>query len=235
MFCCSYIYVFEWLSQKDLSLVNGIYFPPASRLFCLACSFGGSHCWVFPSLFEVIHYFNKNSEESLKITGFLMKYFAVCHDYLMSYVFMLKTISALHHAQILKQLHPLLCYCTFSLLIWTVQHYSHGSGYWYTTKYELYIALTWYCKCWMCCWTKGSSHHIELFQDWYHRQYILSFSLFCLPFSLIFVFLCFGTMLSVHVCCVMGWCSDWLCLGRCPSLCPPFRGTNSGFCVQYLG
>ncbi len=58
----------------------------------------------------------------------------------------------------------------------------------YTTKYELYTAPTWYCKCWMCFRTHAISHLIEHFQGWYHHQYILSFSIFCLPFSLLFYF-----------------------------------------------
>lgn len=76
--------------------------PPDSRVFFLACLFGGSHYWVFPSLTEVAHYLNKNSDETLKIMGFLLTYFTVYHDYLLCFCAQNK-ISALHHAQIVNK------------------------------------------------------------------------------------------------------------------------------------
>lgn len=62
------------------------------------------------------------------------------------------------------------------------------------------------------CWTRGISHLLEHFQGWYHHQYILSFSTFCLPFfSFPFLFslfwrhvecaclLCYGLMFRLVV------------------------------------
>lgn len=59
--------------------------------------------------------------------------------------------------------------------------------------------------------------------------HIVFFSFLSALFSYFFIVFFCGAMLSVHVCCVMGWCSDWLCLGRCPSLCPPFAALILGF------
>lgn len=136
------IYVFGWRSKKDLCSVCGIYFLPPDAHVCVAlltCLFCGSHCWVFPSLFEVTYYFNQNSDETMRITAFLMKYYTVFNDHLLC-VCAKNKISGLHH-----KLHYIHFHCWTRLSILSIVHMVQAHVY--TTKYELYTAPASYCKC----------------------------------------------------------------------------------------
>lgn len=240
-------------SKISVFSVNGIYFPRDSHVFCFVCLFGGSH-WVFLSLFKITHYLSKIVMQLWRPEVFRFVYLIYIILYFIVITIMITWLYIYYilcskqdfclvlrwpSTELLNKFSRLFSICVFVSELACSALFSWFIVLMYVLwKYEQYTSSysTWYCKSWVCCQMHAISHLIKQFQG---LIIICTYSLFffCVyPFLFYFIFvLCFATELSVHVCCVMGWCSDWLCLGRCPSLCPPFCGTNSGFCVQYLG
>lgn len=210
-----------------MSSVNELYLlPPDSHVcfsffFCLACLCGGSHYRVFPSPF--LRSLTKGRRFSYEVFYCVswLSFVSLCSNqdfYLTSCTNCKETTPFIG-----LDLH-------FSLSNW---HYSHGPSV-YTTKYELHTAPTWYSKCWMCVQTHGILSNTSRVETIISTYCLLLYSV--LPFSLLLLiffvlapcWVCMSVVLWVDVQTGCVWAGVPLSVHL-------FRGTNSGFCVQYLG